>query len=206
MDLLPKHLDSLHFYVSGLENDFGSKLLFVPEIPLLHKSTSDKRTYSKAKIGIDSTRFLSVSELGLLQLDTAEKITDPVFSGPIEFSISLSNQEKKNQLLAAFEAIEEVYGLTFSEVSEGGKLILTDQTQEVISKEKLYLLVESGDGILPQNVIHLEKQSGLTWEELIEKGLLPELILAPLVHFLGIHSQEKKVNNQSTGTTICPNS
>jgi len=176
-----------------LENSFGSNTLFVPVIPIFHVSTLDKRSFSKAKIGVDSIRFLSVNELGLLQLDSADRNSDPVFSGLIEFSFSLNNQEKQAQFLAAFEAIEAVYGLSFSEVSETGKLVVTDQISETISKEKLYLLLETDDRILPQNVINLENQAGLTWEEMIEKGLLPELILEPLVNFLGIHPKEKRL-------------
>jgi len=193
LDMLPKSLDSLHIYSSGLENSFGSNTLFVPVIPIFHVSTLDKRSFSKAKIGVDSIRFLSVNELGLLQLDSADRNSDPVFSGLIEFSFSLNNQEKQAQFLAAFEAIEAVYGLSFSEVSETGKLVVTDQISETISKEKLYLLLETDDRILPQNVINLENQAGLTWEEMIEKGLLPELILEPLVNFLGIHPKEKRL-------------
>lgn len=208
LDLLPKSLDSLHIYASGLENDFGSKLLFVPEIPNFHVLTLDNRTYSKAIIGIDPTRFLSVNELGLLQVDSAKNRADPAFIGPIEFSISLNNQAKRAQLLAAMEAIEEIYGLTFSEVSEAGKLVLTDQSPEASSKEKLYLILGQGEQLLPQNVIHLEKQSGLTWEELIEKGLLPELILEPLVDFLGIQPLEKRltVNQLEHGFVRIPES
>lgn len=193
LDLLPNRLDSLHIYSSGLENDFGPNTLFLPEIPVLHVSSLDKRSYSKAKIGLDSTRSLSLNELGLLQVDSADRKSDLVYSDRIEVSFSLKNQEKRAQLLAAFEAIKEVSGLTISEVSEGGKLVLTDQIPKTISKQKLYLLVESGNRILPQNVINLENQAGLTWEELIEKGLLPELILEPLVDYLGIHPKEKRL-------------
>ncbi len=193
LDMLPKSLDSLHIYSSGLENDFDSKVLFVPEFPIFHVSTLNKRNFSKARIGVDSIRFLLVNESGLLHLDSTDRESDLAFSGSIEFSFSFENQEKKAQILAAFEAIEDVYGLSFSEVSEDGKLVLTDQIPEILSKEKLYLLLESSDPILPQNVIKLENQAGLTWEEMIEKGLLPELLLEPLVDFLGIHPQEKRL-------------
>jgi hypothetical protein len=199
LDMLPKSLDSLHIYTSGLENDFDSNLLFVPEIPIFHVSTLDKRSFSKARIGVDSIRFLSVNELGFLQVDSVDRNSDPVFSGPIEFSFSIENQEKKAQILAAFEAIENVYGLSFSEVSEDGKLVLTDQIPEILSKEKLYLLLESSHRILPLNVINLENQAGLTWEEMIEKGLLPELILEPLVNYLGIHPLEKRLTINQLG-------
>ncbi|WP_111671187.1 BatA domain-containing protein [Algoriphagus litoralis] len=192
-DLLPRHLDSLHIYSSGLENDFGSNALFVPSIPIFHVSTLDKRSFSKARIGVDSMRFLSVNELGLLQLDSADRNADLVFSGPIDYSFSLENLEKRDEIMAAFEAIEDVHGLSFSEVSEGGKLVLTDQIPEILSKKKLYLLLESEDRILPQNVINLENQAGLTWAEVIEKGLLPELILEPMVDFLGIQPLEKRL-------------
>lgn len=193
LDLLPKSLDSLHIYALGLEKDFGSNTLFVPETPIFHISTLDKKSFSKARIGLDSIKFLSVNESGLLQLDSVETKSDLSFSGPVEFSFSLENQERQDQLRSAFEAIEEVYGLSFSEVSKGGKLVLTDQKHKTFSKEKLYLLVESTIRILPQNVINLENQAGLTWEEMIEKGLLPELILEPLVDFLGIHPLEKRL-------------
>lgn len=193
LDLLPKNLDSLHIYSTGIENDFGSKTLFVPEIPNFYVSTLEKRSFSKTKIGLDSTRSLSLNDNGLLQIDSVGRTSDPVYSELVEFSFSLNDQEKREAILAAFEAIEEVYGLSFSEVSEDGKLVLTDQIPEMLSKEKLYLLVESGNRILPQNVISLENRAGLTWEEMIEKGLLPELILEPLVDFLGIHPLEKRL-------------
>lgn len=193
LDLLPKNLDSLHIYSTGIENDFGSKTLFVPEIPNFYVSTLEKRSFSKTKIGLDSTRSLSLNDNGLLQIDSVGRTSDPVYSELVEFRFSLNDQEKREEILAAFEAIEEVYGLSFSEVSEDGKLVLTDQIPEMLSKEKLYLLVESGNRILPQNVISLENRAGLTWEEMIEKGLLPELILEPLVDFLGIHPLEKRL-------------
>lgn len=193
LDLLPKSLDSLHLYASGLEREIGSNLFFVPKIPILKISTLDKREFSKEIISLDSALSLSVNENGLLQLDSVNQDSYPGFSGSIEFSFSLTDQEKRASILAALEAIEEVYGLSFSEVSENGKVVVTDQIPEILSKEKLYFLFGSGDRIVPQNVKNLENQAGLTWEELIEKGLLPEVILEPLVDFMGIHPLEKKL-------------
>jgi hypothetical protein len=193
LDLLPKRLDYLHIYSSGMENDFGSNPLFVPEFPIFHLSTLGKRDFSKARIALDSIRYLAINEKGLLQVDSVDRKSDFVFSGPIEFSFSSVNQEKRASILAAFEAIREVFGLKFTEVSEGGILVVTDQVPEILSKERLFFVVESRDRILPENILNLENQAGMTWEELIGKGLLPAVILEPLVDFLGIHPLEKRL-------------
>ncbi|MCU0399436.1 MAG: BatA domain-containing protein [Algoriphagus sp.] len=197
LDLLPNLMDSLHVYTSGMESDFGSNLLFVPQNPVFHVSNLITGNFSKEKIALDSVRFLSVNERGLLQLNSPEDgipVVDPVFFGPVNLSISLDDEEKKKAFLAAFEAIEEVYGLKFAEESEGEKLVVTVQVPETVSKEKFYLIAESKELVLLENAVNLELQSGMAWEELIEKGLLPELILEPLVDFLGIHPQEKRLS------------
>lgn len=197
LDLLPKQVDSLHIYTSGMESDFGSNLLFVPQSPVFHMLTLNAEDFSKEIIGLDSVRFLSVNESGLLQLNSRGEgipVVNPVYSGPVKFSMMLKDQEKKKDFLAAFEAIEEVYGVQFAEVSEGEKLVVADQIPKSLSKDKLYLIAESDEVVLPENAVNLELQSGMAWEEVIEKGLLPELILEPLVDFLGIHPQEKRLS------------
>ncbi|RIW12776.1 hypothetical protein D0X99_18460 [Algoriphagus lacus] len=197
LDLLPKQVDSLHVYTTGMESDFGSNLLFVPQSSVFHVLTLKNGDFSKEIIALDSVRFLSVNESGLLQLNSrgeGNPVVNPVYSGPVKFSMVLKGQGKKKDFLAAFEAIEEVYGVQFSEVSEGEKLVVADQIPKSLSKDKLYLIAESDEVVLPENAVNLELQSGMAWEEVIEKGLLPELILEPLVDFLGIHPQEKRLS------------
>lgn len=192
LDQLPKNLDSLHFYTSGHAGNDPKETFYVPEIPILHLQTLDDRGYSKAHIELDSSRFLSVNEMGMLQVNSGgEALKNPVLVG---FRFLLEDEKKKSNFLAAFAAIREVYGLSFSEQSEGEILILTDQIPENPEKNKLYLVTESSKQILPKNIQSLANQVGMNWEEVIEKGLLPGLILEPLVDFLGIHPMETRLS------------
>ncbi len=195
LDQLPRNFDSLHFYSSGLAAKDQEEILFVPEIPILHLQTLDNRSYSSAQIELDSVRFLSVNEMGMLQVNLgSEALKYPVYSGSVGFQFDLEDKEKESQFLAAFAAITEVYGLIFTEQSDGEILILTDQIPENPEINKLYLVSESSKQIFPKNIQSIANQTGMNWEEVVEKGLLPGLILEPLVDFLGIHPKESRLS------------
>lgn len=197
LDLLPKNLDTLHLYSAGFSGEFPDQMLYVPEIPVLHLKTGDVRKFSTAHLALDSARFLSVNETGILQLNSlteGKQLKSPVHSGPVRFRLLLKDSGKEREFLAGLEAIEEVYGLTFSEVDEGEQMVLTDQIPESFANDNIYLLTESSQQIFHENVKVLENQAGMSWEELVEKGLLPGLILEPLVDFLGIHPKEARLS------------
>lgn len=195
LDQVPKNIDSLHFYTSGLLGNDFEEILYVPEIPILHLQTLDGRSYSKAQIELDSSRFLSVNEMGMLQVNSGvEALKNPVYSGSVGFRFLLEDANKESQFLAALAAITEVYGLSFTEQNEGETLILTAQIPENPEKNKLYLVTESSKQFLPKNIQFLANQTGMNWNEVIEKGLLPGLILEPLVDFLGIHPKETRLS------------
>lgn len=195
LDQLPKRLDSLHIYASGLSGEFGNELLYVPEIPVLHSQTLDNRRNSSARIALDSGRFLGVNENGLLQLisDPAEiPVKNPVYSGSVKFRILSENQETQAQFLGALEAIEEVYGLSFSKVEEGELVVLMDQIPESFEKDKLYLISKSVREIFPGNVNVLAHRAGMNWDEVIEKGLFLRPDTRTFGGLLGYSSQGSK--------------
>jgi hypothetical protein len=195
LDQLPINLDALHFYTSGLAGNDQKETLYVPEIPILHLQSLDNRSISKAQIELDSSRFLSLNELGMLQVNSGEEaLKNPVYSGSVGFRFLLEDEKKKSQFLAAFAAITEVYGLSFSEQSEGEILILTDQIPDIPEKNNLYLVTESSKQILLKNIQSIANQAEMNWEEVVEKGLLPGLILEPLVDFLGLHPREARLS------------
>jgi len=195
LDQLPINLDSLHFYSEGLAGNDLKETLYVPEIPILHLQTLDDRSYSRDQIELDSVRFLSVNEMGMLEVNSGgESSRNPAYSGSVGFRFLLEDAKKESQFLAAFAAITEVYGLSFTEKSDGEILILTDQIPEYPEGNKLYLVAEYTNLILPKNIQPIENQTVMYWEEVIEKGLLPGLILEPLVDFLGIHPKEARLS------------
>jgi hypothetical protein len=219
LDQLPIQLDSLHIYTSGHSGELGDQFLYVPEIPVLHTQALDDRKNSAARIALDSGRFLAVNEIGMLQLNSGAEgnpVKNPVYSGPVKYRILLENPEMQAQFKAALEAISEVYGLTFSEVDQGEQVVLTDQIPKSLEKDKPYLITDSGQQIFPKNVKVLSTQAGMNWEEVVEKGLLPGLILEPLVDFLGIHPKEARLSKSQLAqrfikipkskTAIIPNS
>jgi hypothetical protein len=195
LDQLPINLDSLHFYSAGLAGNDLKETLYVPEIPILHLQTLDDRRPSTAQIELDSSEFLSLNELGMLQVNSGgEASNNLAFSGSVGFRFLLEDAKKQIQFLAAFAAITEVYGLSFTEKSEGEILILTDQIPENPEHNKLYLIAESSKQIFAKNIQSIANQAEMNWEEVIEKGLLPGLILEPLVDFLGIHPREPRLS------------
>ncbi|OOG72828.1 BatA domain-containing protein [Algoriphagus sp. A40] len=192
VDLLPKRLDSLHIYTSGNPRDLPSTLIWVPVFPQLHLAEEWTQTkIAQQVIALDSGSFLGLDERGILA-KSFEK--DPnhqvVFTGSIPYSLEIEEGEKSN-IKAALAALTEVYGLSFAEVETGkAKLVFTDQIPENADNAKLYFLTSSLDTPGNKSMISLYHSVQLPADEVLEKGLLPELILSPLLEFFGIRAAD----------------
>ena len=194
LDLLPRTLDSLHVYVAGLESELVPSRLWVPKSPQLHLATQlSPSAPSEQLIQLESGDFLGLDEQGILVPISSESgsLKDRIaYSGSVPVHFSLADREKKEQLQAALVALQEVYGLGFAEVAlEKAKVVFADQLSEDMESGALYFYAAPLGTSETKRRILLDKPVSLPWSEAVEKGVLPELILSPLLEFLGISSE-----------------
>jgi hypothetical protein len=195
LDLLPLTLDSLHLYSSGMASDFRPDLLWVPKNPELHLAAElPESRVSTNVVGLENGDFLGLDAKGMLakipsDLGLQEEKT--VFSAPIPVHIELTEETGKKEIEAALDALKEVYGLSFSEAGlEDAKVVFATQQIGETEAGKLCFLTSASTRPESDLQIQLEDPVSLPWDESVEKGVLPELILAPLIEFLGIKQRD----------------
>ncbi|WP_026968254.1 BatA domain-containing protein [Algoriphagus terrigena] len=195
LETLPKNLDSIHWYASGSESEIAQSILWVPKIPQVHLASKlSAPAFSSQVIQLESGKYLGLDEQGMLisVADGAgiskERIS---FSGVIPVFFELEDEVKKADIDAALTALTEVYGLTFSEgEKQNAQVIFSDLVAENPKSEKLYFVTEADLQTSPKNEVSLANSVAMPWDEVVDKGILPELILDPLVGFLGISAPE----------------
>lgn len=192
LDILPKTLDSLHLYTSGSAGEFPFISIWVPKKPQIHLAQEwTPANGPEQLIALDSGAFLGLDENGILTKRIEKGLNSQVvYSGVIPVSLELVEDEKQN-ILAALAALTEVYGFLFSELeTEEAKLVFTDQIPEYLDKTKLYFLTSSQDAGANKPMISLYDPVSLPTAEVLEKGILPELILSPMLEYLGIQTPD----------------
>jgi hypothetical protein len=194
LDLLPRTLDSLHVYAAGLESELVPSRLWVPKSPQFHLATQlSPPVPSEQLIQLESGDLLGLNEQGILVPISSEAgIPEDrmAYSGPIPVHFALADGEKKEQLQAALVALQEVYGLSFAEVAlEKAKVVFADQLSKDQGSEALYFYTAPVENTKTKLHIPLDNPVSIPWSEAVEKGILPELIVSPLLEFLGIRSE-----------------
>ncbi|GAA0880356.1 hypothetical protein GCM10009119_33260 [Algoriphagus jejuensis] len=202
LNLLPQTLDSLHLYSSGMEVEIPQAMLWVPVKPEVHLATQlSPPVFSKKVIKLESGSYLGLNEAGALisiPVEAAFSADLIAFSGAIPLYFSLSDSDKKANLQAALTALTTVYGLTFEEVSgQDAKVVFADQAMEESEDGKLYFYTPATE--IPKSKLQISLGNSVTlpWEEAIDKGILPELILTPMVEYLGISPKEVRMSKRN---------
>ena len=195
LETLPKNLDSIHWYASGSESEIAQSTLWVPKTPQIHLASKlSTPAFSSKVIQLESGKYLGLDEQGMLVSGVGgdgvskEQIA---FSGVIPVFFELEDEVKKADIEAALAALTEVYGLTFSErENQNAQVIFSDRVAENPKSEKLYFVTEADLQTSPKNQVSLANAVSMPWDEVVDKGILPELVLDPLVGFLGISAPE----------------
>ncbi len=199
LDLLPQGLDSLHFYSAGLQSEFASASFWVSQTPRIHlaKEASDP-VPSDRTIQLSAGGYLGLDESGVLTTlssESASSVEKTAFSGAIPTYFGDLDGKKKTEIRASLNALEEVYGLSFEEADfPVAKVVFSHQSLELGDSGKLYFSAESSAVESLENTVSLNRSVSLSWEEAVEKGILPELILAPLIEFLGILPRDVRLS------------
>ena len=195
LEALPKNLDSIHWYASGSESEIAQSLLWVPKIPQVHLASSlSTPAFSSQVIQLESGKYLGLNEQGMLVsvADGAGVSKEMIaFSGAIPVFFEIKDEVKRADIEAALTALTEVYGLTFSEGEKSSaKVIFADKTAESPADGRLYFHTETVSNPVSDVQVSLANSVSMPWDEVVDKGILPELILDPLVGFLGISAPE----------------
>ena len=195
LETLPENLDSIHWYGTGSEAEIAQSTLWMAKIPQVHLASklSDPAISGKV-IQLDSGKYLGMDDAGMLVPIAAEAgiSKDKIaFSGSIPIFFELISESQKATISSALDALEEVYGFSFSEGEKQNSIVIfSDQAIEEATQGKLYFYTGDSDFPFLNSQIALSNLVSTPWEEVVDKGVLPELILDPLVDFLGISSQE----------------
>ena len=179
LDELSQNKESLHLYLSGNNQELSQPAYWVSSKPILHLSQSSKPNSSGALIQLDSGRFLGIGTNGVLEIREDNLPREPILNSPIQVNLETVENEKQELISASLDAISEVYGLKFLEGNiQESKLIFTSANEIERIENQFVLMVESEAGNAISNPV-LQP-----WEEVLEKGILPELILKKiLIHF-----------------------
>lgn len=195
LEMLPKHLDSIHWYGSGSESEVPQPTLWLSKIPEVHLTSKlSEPAVSSQVIQLESGDFLGLNEQGILSPIVGESGISKeniAFTGSIPVYFDVEDKDKKENLATALDAVKEVYGLSFSVVeNQNAKVIFSDKSVENPEEGKLIFYTEAVEKSDSKLQILLADPVFLPWDEVVEKGILPELILDPLVDYLGISAQE----------------
>ncbi|WP_026952628.1 BatA domain-containing protein [Algoriphagus mannitolivorans] len=189
LDELMAYSDAVHLYMKGLSDEFSQSSYWINSEPIFHLSQTVKPKHSGFSIQLDSGRFLGINTEGFLETKEQNAYRQVALISPI--SVNLENVEvgKKEILKASLEAITEVYGLQFSESNlPDAKIIFTSGQDIESSENQLVLRTES----LGKHALSNPVQQ--PWEEVVQKGVLPELILKKVLPHFGIDPDSRKLS------------
>ena len=188
LDELGQSQSSLHLYLLGTNQELSLPVYWVAAEPVLHVSQSSKPDLSGGLIQLDSGRFLGIGSKGNLEINEGINSQKPILKSPILVNLEAVEKEKQEAIRASLEAITAVYGLEFSEESpQESKLIFTSDTEIEKTENQLVLSLElEGEKSVSNPVL-------LPWAEVLEKGILPELILKKVLLHFGVDPEFQKL-------------
>ncbi|MFL0681715.1 MAG: BatA domain-containing protein [Algoriphagus aquaeductus] len=195
LDELDSDQDSIYLY-TGLQASFFQKNTYwLPQKPVFRIAENYIAKVKSPVLALESGEFLELDPEGILVKTSATTNSPKAISGTIPVAFLSLEKEKKEAIQSALSAIEEVYGLKFSESDSIQSLFLFSETihPNLNESQLLFLTENHGDKISGQ-IVALSDLVILNWDEMVEKGLLPELILKPILTHLGVEKSDLKIS------------
>jgi hypothetical protein len=195
LELLPENVDSIHWYAMGTQSEIGQSMLWLPKAPKIHfASKLSRASESNQVIQLESGSYLGMDESGVIvTMNEASGIEKEkvAWSGAIPIHIDIADTIQSSQIRSALAALTEVYGLTFSEgEKKSAQAVFSDRLEEKSGDGKLYFQTEAKDKPFWKHQSALSDPVSMPWIEMVDREILPELILDPLINSLGISSRE----------------
>lgn len=195
LDELDPDIDSIYLYTGLQASYYQENTYWLPQKPVFRIAENYIAKVKSPILSLETGEFLELDSEGVLVKTTTAKGSSQAISGIIPVAFLSLEKEKKEAIQSALSAIEEVYGLKFSKSDSIQSLFLFSDTLHTNIKENqlLFHTENQGDKSSGQ-IIALSDLINLNWEETVEKGLLPELILKPILTHLGVEKTELKIS------------
>ncbi|WP_268033854.1 BatA domain-containing protein [Algoriphagus sp. PAP.12] len=197
LDELSEEMDSIHLYLPSVSNQFPEESLWLPQEPIIHLSENQYLIGGSKSIKLDSAGYLTLGQDGVLQIQEQKGNSQIVLESPLKVYFSKSVEEDKESILAALNAIEEVYRLAYEESNlDQANLIFSNSMENQSSSWVLSTSLEENWKGSQQLISGV---SGLSFDELVEKGILPEMILERILAKTSIENPSVITQSQWAG-------
>lgn len=195
LDELDSDIDSIYLYTGLQSSFFQENTYWLPQKPVFRIAENYIAKVKSPVLALETGEFLELDPEGILVKTTTAKSSSQAISGSIPVAFLSLEKEKEEVIQSSLSAIEEVYGLKFSESDSIQSLFLFSETIHPNIKENQLLFIAENQGDKPSSqVLALSDLINLNWEETVEKGLLPELILKPILTHLGVEKTDLKIS------------
>lgn len=195
LDELDSDIDSIYLYTGLQASYYQENTYWLPQKPVFRIAENYIAKVKSPAIALESGEFLELDSEGVLVKTTESNGSSQVISGSFPVAFLSLEKEKKEAIQSALAAVEEVYGLKFTESDSIQSLFLFSETfHPNLKKNQLLFLTENHGDKVSDQVFALSNLINLNWEETVEKGLLPELILKPILTHLGMEKTDLKIS------------
>lgn len=189
LDALNAEGDSVHLYLKGSSQELPQSTYWLKSYPVIHLSENLKLEKTGAWIQLDSGKFLGMNSEGNLEISRQNPPSNPVLVSPISVSFQGLEEEKNQVVQASLDAIVEVYGLEFREdAPDKSDLMITSDLNNESIENQLVLNINSNDEFSIYDPIFF------SWEEVVQKGMLPEMILQKILTHYGVDPETRKLS------------
>ena len=186
-DMLDSDTDSIYLYTPLKASFFQKSTYWLPQQPVIRVAENYVSKAGSTSIALDSREFLELDSAGILVKTSTANGSSESIPASIPVSFLSIEKEKKENIQTALGAIEEVYGLKFTESDSIQSLVLfSDSFIPNLKESQLLFLTGNQFDNISDQVSALSDSINLNWEETVEKGLLPEVILETVLAHLGM--------------------
>lgn len=195
LDELDGDTDSIYLYTSFQDSFFPKKGYWLPKKPVIKVAENYIFKSISPSITLESGEFLELDQKGILVKTVSLGSSAKNISGQFSFAFGDLSEERKTSIRAALDAIREVFGLSFTESDfEGAEFVFSDSLTSNLNEDQFLFLSENQFIENKDQVFALSNSISQNWEETVEKGLLPELILKPILTHLGVEKTDLKIS------------
>ncbi|GMQ23513.1 hypothetical protein Aoki45_01950 [Algoriphagus sp. oki45] len=194
LDELNTDLDSIYLYTSLQSSFFPKETYWLPQNPVIRVAENYLPNGSNPAVSLESGEFLELDQNGILVKTATNGNASKTISGQISYAFGIISEERKASIQRALSAISEVYSFRFNEGNlNTAELLFSDSLTSNFDGNKLVFLSENQGYKISKKVLALSHLVNLNWEETVEKGLLPELILEGILANLGMEKPDLKI-------------
>ncbi|WPR76225.1 BatA domain-containing protein [Algoriphagus sp. NG3] len=197
---LPENISSLNLYLSNSQTRLGTGKYLSKIKPKLFLGSHDLTVQSNPLLTLTTGRSLRRSDKGVLDSVSAgtrsEGRSIQLTREDLGYYLGELSQSEEVYVKAGLEAIRDVYGVEFEETEDMGQaaLIFDSNIPLETSSDKLYFIRNSFSFSEQANMVFFQDTLDFEHSELVQKGMLPEVILEKFILFSGLEKQDVQMS------------